>query len=152
MRVFSSGWTMCSDTTRRSVISFDVDCYVIHNCIHIYLSMAWRIISLDCIPLCLLRYVKNVSLYFPRSRVSSTYPVSTTFFSSFLRITCPRNVICLRIMSRMSPFPTPALWNTSHILTLSVQGMLNILLRNQCSAASKFFHHPFSQCQCFTYV
>ena len=93
-------------------MSFDVDCYR-----------------------CLLRYVKNVSLCFPRSRVPSTYQVSTTFSSSYLRITCPRNIICLRIMSCMSPFPTPALRNTSHVLTLSVQGILNILLKIQCSAA-----------------
>ena len=104
--------------------------------------MAGRIISLGFISLCLLRYVKNVSLCFPRSSVPSTYPVSTPFSSSPLRITCPRNVIYLRIMSCMSPFPRPALRNTSHVLTLSVPGILNIFLINQCSAASKFFIIP----------
>ena len=84
------------------------------------------------------RYVKNVSLCFPRSHVPSAYPVSTTFSSSCLRITCQRNVICLLIMSCRSPFSTPDLRYTSHVLTLSVQGILNILFSNQCSVASMF--------------
>ena len=49
--------------------------------------MAWRIISLGCIPLCLLIYVNNVSLCFRRSRVPSRYPVSTIASSSSLRNT-----------------------------------------------------------------
>ena len=53
-----------------------------------------------------------------------------------------KKVLCLRIMSCMSPFPTPGLRNTSHVLALSIKGILNILLRNQCSAASKFFIIP----------
>ena len=62
---------------------FDVDCYVLRNCIHISLSMD-PIISLCFIPLCLLRYVKNVYLCFPRLCVPSTYPVSTTCHHIFL--------------------------------------------------------------------
>ena len=84
-------------------------------------------------------HVKHVSLCFPRSRVPSTYLVSTTYSSSSLRITCSRNVICQRIMSCIIQFPTPALRNISHVLTLSV---LNIILRNQCSKAFKFFNMP----------
>ena len=64
------------------------------------------------------------------------------FFQFILRNTYPRNVICLRIMSCLSPFLTPALRNTSHVLTLLVQGILNILLKNQCSDASKVFIIP----------
>ena len=100
------------------------------------------IILLCCIFLCLLRYVKNVFLCFLRLCVLSIFPVSTTFSRSYLRIICPRNVICLQIMSCVSPFPIPALRNTSHVLTLSDQGILNIQLRNQCPAASKFSFIP----------
>ena len=57
---------------------------------------------------------------------------SPTRYRSSLRITY------MRILACMSLFPTPALRNTSHVLTLSVYGILNFLLRNQCSAASKF--------------
>ena len=81
------------------MISLDVYCYALHNCIHRSLSMNLRIISLSFKPLQLRRYLKNVSLCFRRSRVPSTYPVGTTFSSSSLRITSPSNVISLRIMS-----------------------------------------------------
>ena len=106
--------------------------------------MAGRIISLGFKPLRLLRYVKNVSLCFPRSCVPSTHPVSTTFPVHIYveSTTCPRYVICLRIMSSRSTFSTLTLRNTSHVLTLSVQGILNIFPRNQCSAAFKFFVIP----------
>ena len=90
-------------------------------------------------PLRWLIYVNNVSLCFPRSRFSATYPVSATFSSSSLRIKLQRNVICPRMMSCRFPFSTPALQNTSHVLTLSVQGIINIIYINMCSAASKFF-------------
>ena len=63
-----------STSSSLSVIYFDAGCYAIHNCIHISLSMALRIVSLGFKHLCLLRYVKNV-FCFLRSHVPSTFPV-----------------------------------------------------------------------------
>ena len=131
-----------------SVIYFDLDWYTLHNCIHISLSVAWHIISLGC-NLCvcwgtsiMFLFVLLDHVFLLHIQFGLLFPVIFTYYM--------HNFLANDVLQE--PFSTPALRNTSHVLTLSVQSILNNLPRNQCSAVPPSFHNHLAQSLCFTSV
>ena len=69
----------------------------------------------------------------------SIFPVNARFSKPSFLIKCPKNLICFVLISKISFMPVPALFKTSPFLTLSVQGILTIYLKNHISQLSKCF-------------
>ena len=92
------------------VIYFYVDCYVLHNCIHISLSMAWRIISLGFIP-CVCWDTSRMFLFVLLDHVFLLHTQLALFFQPIF--TYYMSEKCLQI--------------TPNVLTLSVKNILSII-------------------------
>ena len=77
--------------------------------------------------------------FLPLLLFPSIFPVNARFSKPSFLIKCPRNLICFVLISKISFMPVPALFKTSSFLTLSVQRILIIHLKNHISQLSKCF-------------
>ena len=78
-------------------------------------------------------------LFLPQLLLPTIFPVKARFSRPSLRVMWPMNFNCLIKISLIIFLCTPASFRTSSLLTLSVQRIFIILLKNHISQLSKRF-------------
>ena len=82
------------------------------------------------------RLVIHSISFLPLPLFPSIFPVNARFSRPSFLITCPKNLICLVLISPINFLSTPALCRTSSLVNLSVQGILIIHLKYYISQLS----------------
>ena len=101
-------------------------------------ATSWYLTPLS--PIHSFKFAIQSDCFLPLLLFPSIFPVNAIFSKPSFLVKCHRNLICFVLISKISFLPVPALFKTSSFLTLSVQGILIIHLKNHISQLSKCFH------------